>query len=209
MNLTSVLMVIAVIAVVVSAGNLIVNLDKTATGKVSEGNVTLEVFERVEINFTREIINWSTGNVDPSAEWAYLNTQGLNINNVSWNNQTRGLVIESLSTLNITLSLTSSKNALNFLDNGQVVAPASQFLWATNNASTDDYSPNQDGEIGTCRTLQLTTYTAVTTAPTTICSNMGFATAANEIEIDIAVNISRNAPTGPKNVTITATAVKI
>jgi len=208
MKLTSLLMVVAVVAVVISAVNLINNIAISQTGRASEGNVSLEVFERIEINFTRNIINWSTGNVDPAQPWAYLSTKGVNINNISWNNQTRGLVIESLSTLNITLNLASSKDALNFLDGGTF--QGSQFLWEVNqDPVTTDYG-NGDGESGTCAAgLAPISWASVTTTPTTICSNMGFAANANELEIDIAVNISRTAPTGPKNVTITATAVKI
>ena len=61
-------------------------------------------------------------------------------------------------------------------------------------------------EPGTCPTLTPTSYTEVSTSPITICHNFGFDAPQDSIEIDLAVNISKQAPTGVKGATITATA---
>ena len=129
---------------------------------------------------------------------------------MSWLNVTRGLVLQSNSTMNLTVNLTSSKNAFNFLDNGIVVSPPSQFLWKVNmDPATNDYGVPA-GEAASCNaSLTPLVYTAVPTTNVTICDNFGFANVNDELEIDVALNISLYAPVGPKNVTITASAAPI
>jgi hypothetical protein len=218
MKLTSFLMVIAVLAVVISAVNLFSNLALFSTGYASsdQGNVTLEIESKIDVNFTQRALNWSLGYVDPAQPYAYLTSTGILQNNISWLNVSNGLVIESLSTQNITLNLSSNKDALNFLDNGQVVSPSpSNFSWRVNQVTTDDTGPGvlAQGEPGTCsglgQALNPTVYeTIVQGVNRTVCGNMSYLTTSNSIEIDFALNISVGAPPGPKNVTITATAQK-
>lgn len=212
MNTTNLLMVLAVVAVIASAVVLVNNVAISRTGMASSdtGNVTLVIESKIDINFTNSLLNWSIGNVDPAQSWAYLNSEGVNINNLSWLNVTRGLVLQSDSSMNLTVNLTSNKNAFNFLDSGVVVSPPSQFLWKVNMNQTFDYGADIDGEVGSCNaSLTPLVWTAVPTTNVSICSNFGFADAADELEIDVALNISKNAPVGPKNVTLTATAMPI
>ncbi|HLC78229.1 MAG TPA: hypothetical protein VJH92_03835 [Candidatus Nanoarchaeia archaeon] len=236
MKLTSFLMVIAVLAVVVSAVNLFSNLALFSTGYAltDQGNVTLDIVSILDINFTYNIINWGSGSVNTSAldaitlgNWAYMSTDTVaNTFNLrgstvpGWVNQSRGLVLETNSTERVNITLNVNRDAFRFLDNSQGVSPASNFLWRANQVNTDDTgSGSSDGESGTCTgvgTLNMTTYIAVpyvpTPGPTTsivLCNSTDFAQVSNELEIDFAVNISRNAPTGPKNVTITATVAKV
>jgi len=212
MNTTNLLMVLAVVAVVASAVVLVNYVAISRTGMASSdiGNVTLVIESKIDINFTTRLLDWGTGNVNASYTWAYLNSEGVNINNLSWLNVTRGLVLQSDSSMNLTVNLTSSKSAFTFLDNNVVVSPPSNFSWKVNmDPATNDFGSSA-GETGSCNaSLAPTAWSPVPITNVIICPNFGFGTGANELEIDIALNISRAAPVGSKNVTITATAAPI
>ena len=192
------LTVVAVFAIAFAAVNLLITMDKV--GKLTgyavndSGTANLTIIEDININFTVDLINWSSGGVLSPNDWAYLNSEGVMLNNFSFENVTDGLRLQSDSNVNISVNLSSSLDALNFLDGGIVRAIPSSFQWKMN-----------DYEAGTCPTLTPTSYTGVSTAGIEVCQNFGYDTPQDTIEIDLAVNISRQAPTGVKGVVITAT----
>lgn len=214
MNITNVLMVIAVIAVVISGVNVLNTISlQSATGRAADtsGDVNLTIESQIHINFTTNVINWSTGYVGTLTDRTYLTSDGIMYNNMSFKNVSKGLVLESLSNQNISVNVTFLRNSVDFLDGGIARSPPSQFFWKVNQVYSDDPAGYLAGESGTCGPtaggLYPTSWTIVTTTPLIgVCPNMGWQSSADELEIDLAVNISNVAPPGVKNNLLTAIA---
>lgn len=204
-----------------------------------QGNATLEVVGIASIIFSNNLINWSDGAVDVANGFTYAN---LTSNNTlgggapvtpesgnrtagsygnagdagSFNNVTRGLVIENVGNSNVSLMLNSSLNAALLIGGTSPL-----FQWQLNQVTTDDTGGATDGEANSCKLgglangLQYATWTDVPYGGvgyyvcgnlTQVGNNGGF---NNEVEIDLRLAVPQDAPTGKKNATITATAAVI
>ena len=199
MNSSQVLTLVTVFAIAFAAFNLIITLDKvgklTGYAAAESGTANLTILSDINLNFTLNMINWSSGNVLSPNTWAYLNSEGVMTNNQSFSNVTNGLRLESLSSTDIAVNLSSTLSAFNFLDGGQARVPASSFQWKMSN-----FEPTS------CEgTLFPSSYQEVSTSPTTICTDFNFEPTTDVLEIDLAVNISWLAPSGIKGAVITAT----
>lgn len=227
MKLTGVLMVVAVIAVVVSGINLINNVALSQTGRASTtpGNVTLEIQSIIDINFTNNIINWSSGYVDSdgtptectSISEAQLATNTVNGSagnslasnpsgikcGVGWIPRLQGLTLQSDSNQDILVNITSNQNAFNLIDNGVALTPPSEFQWMV-----------QENETGSCEAgattgrLYPTNYTNVVQGVAiTICNDFDWGPTTDALDIDFLVNISPQATVvGYRTAVMTATA---
>ena len=203
------LMVVAVVAVAISAINFVYMAAFAPTGyaQFDEGNITLEISSVIELNFTRNLLDWGSGSVDGAFTYAYLDSEGTNTNDIGWNTVSQGLILESLSNENVTINLSVNNNSVWFLDDGVAKTPASKVTWK---ASGFNFAGG--AETACASTLALGTYTEIPTtigSQITLCDNFGFYPTNNEVEIDIGLNISVNAPagTGQKEAVITASAM--
>ena len=209
MNTTNLLMVLAVVAVVASAVAVVYHLPTSQTGMASTtpGNVTLEIAQVLDINFTRQIINWSSGYVNTSCGTNAIldtnNTASPIICGSSWAPQTNGLILESLSSLPIAINLSSTANASTLIDGGNNLG--STFRW-----KVQEFNFAGVGEPLTCdATLAPTVYTDIqSTGQIRICNNTRYESDRDELRIDFQVNISQLAPAlvGYRTAQITATA---
>jgi hypothetical protein len=235
MDFTKSLMVIAVLAVAVSVFGLAnaVNTFGKLSGLAlsSQGNASLVVVKSASILFTTSIINWGNGSVNntgalagpcPVASlYANLSTvgrmfcsndMGSAANN--WTNVTRGLVIENNGNSDVTLNLSSAKNATTFIG-GDTVVPLLQWSLNQINTTADDGVGNQDGMPGSCivglSPITWTDIPGIQGTPITACTNFTYGSnvigGTSEIEIDLALRIPSNAIEGQKSDLITATAI--
>ena len=220
MSSTNVLMVVAVIAVAVAVFGTIMNFVNVQTGFASSdlGNVSFQIESKIEIFFTNNIINWSTGYVDidgtpavcvagveaqlatdPIGAAAASSPTGLSTCVVNWQSQLQGLTLRSDSNQDIRVNLTSDQNALNLIDGG--ASFGSNFMWKVSNNETSTCNSDGTG-------LQPTTYTEIVQgANVTICESMNWDFPNDALDIDFLVNISSSASVlGERKAIITALA---
>lgn len=203
-GVTNILMVVAVIAVVISAFGLFASLDvfKGAGYATSDvGNVTFEIASNVDIAFTTNIINWTSGyinNVAPCGDWAILNSNGTNICAVNWRTVTQGLTLESRSSVDINVTLTSNRGINDLI--GLTSVPG--FMWKVDENESRTCNNVAGGWYGP------TTYTEIVAGtPVKICESMNYGTSNNALDIDFQVNITKNAiVTDYRTAVITASA---
>jgi hypothetical protein len=81
---------------------------------IDTGSVNVTVRETIVINFTSDNVNWGSGAVLEGHPSARIDTWG-NIDFGSWNPVAQGLVIRNEGNVNVTLNLTSGKNAASFI----------------------------------------------------------------------------------------------
>lgn len=212
-GLTTTLMVVAVLAMVVSGVSVFLNLQKASTGfasNIGQGNVTLEIAQLIDINFSRNLINWSSGyvNVTPPcvSGFAYLNTNDSvnpTICGALWNPQTNGLILEGLSTLPIAINLSSNVNSTTLID-GVGNNYGSTFRW-----KVQEFNSAGVSEPLTCdATLAPIAYTDIVQGQSVrVCNQTNFQSDRDELRIDFWLNISQSAPaqTGYRTAVITAT----
>jgi hypothetical protein len=212
-GVTSALMVIAVIAVVISAISvitIIVKQDAISGYTFQEsGNATIIIEGVASINFTHYLINWSNGGVNSSAPGcgggvASLSTEAPHLLcTYGWLNVTKGLVIENNGNTNVNITLRSTQDATSFIG-----GPSAIFQWKLNQIATDDYGLT-DGETGSCVSGLLAAWTNVALTDTVVCSNLTSVDSADELEVDLRLNISTGAVLGSKVDVITATAISV
>jgi hypothetical protein len=201
MKQNDVLMIVAVVAVILALFNLVVLINKvnnfkSFTGFATDtGTANLTIEGAASVNFTTDNINWGTGHVIEPAASATLNTEGVNTSG-TWNATSQGLVLENIGNTNVTLNLTSSKNASVFIGGA-----SPSFEWKVNDTS---------GETGSCVSgSSIPGYTTVTTAPQIACTNFGWNNTRDSLDIDLQLVIPSSAASGEKGVTIIATATAI
>ena len=226
MDFTKFLTVVAILAVVLSAVNVVRVADLRSAGYASSreyGNVTFEIESRILITFTNNLVNWSTGYVDTDgtptecgpgveAQLATNTTNGSSGNllasnpsgskcGISWIPRLQGLTLRSDSNQDIVVTLNSDQNALNLIDGGVTIPTnKSEFQWMVQNNATGTTCE------GRMYPLNYTDIVAGTNV--TICNDMDWADGVSDtLDIDFLVNISSYATVlGERRAVITATA---
>lgn len=223
MESTNMLIVVAVLAVLASAFGVVMSLTVLpgSTGYAASdasdiGNVTFEIESLIIVQFTNNIINWSTGYVNTSgispcvgggSFEAVLSTDiaapgsfGSTIFcGVNWVPQTQGLTLESLSNQDINVTLTSDSNATTLID-GVGNNFNSNFRWVVS-----------ENETGSCNSApNPAAYTEILIGQdVVVCDSMNFDQGSKAIDIDFEVNISEKAAQlGYQKAVITATAIR-
>ena len=89
--------------------------DFSITGfATANGSVNVTINNLTSLNFTTSEINWGSGAVDVDSVWATLDTTG-NVVNGTWSTVSSGLVIRNSGNVNLTLNLSTGKNADSFI----------------------------------------------------------------------------------------------
>ena len=200
MKSTDLLMVIAIVAVAFASVNLIITIDKIKDFKaltgfaIDTGTANLTISGLAQINFTTDVISWGTGSVPTGKISCELDTEN-NENCTDFTAVNGGLILENIGNVNVTLNLSSDKNAASFIG-GSDATP--MFQWKVTNNETGSCLPDTN----------ITSYTDVTVATQLACENFGYLLAADALEIDLRVVIPSDAA-GTKGSIITATATSI
>ena len=127
------LLIVAVIAVLVSAVGLFVSyssilpLDvRFAPTNTSTGTINVTVVANTAINFSVNNINWSSGFHPPNTDFVILSTSN-GSNGTNWRTVTQGFVLDNLGTVNVTLFVKTEKNATQFIGGSLGGGPVYQY----------------------------------------------------------------------------------
>lgn len=225
MESTKVLTVVAVVAVAIALFGVVVTFMTVGdvlrfAGKASSdtGDVNLSILAYANINFSKNIINWSSGAVITNAtggctdtNFAILETSGVTgtVTCGLWRTAT-GLVLENIGNSNVTVYLRSNNNATD-----GVAGPFINSSFAQQSFRKYDWRVVQN-ETGSCNsTIGPVAYTSVNytiatgAQGTVICPGLNWDPNANGIRIDFNVTVPTSAPQGAKQSLITAEAFVI
>lgn len=207
MKTENILLTVAIIAVIISiigAGityNYLTAFRSKLTGFATEaGMVNLTVESNVAINFTTEMVNWSTGSVNDGETDAILDTtNATGVHRGSWTAQTHGLVIENIGNANVSIDLKASNDNATFI--GGTAGGGPLYNWMiVNNDTALSCIFSDDGEANnTWREVN------TTSDGSRICDKFYFESNRDQIEIDFFVRIPSDSITGDRGSTITAT----
>ena len=175
-KLDNALMIVAIIAVGFAFVNLMTTIDKfrdiqSLTGYATDtGIANLTILSTASINFTTFQIQWGEGYINTTATIANLSTDGLN-SGQGWNNVTDALILENIGNVNVSINLSADKNAATFVGG---TTPA--FQWnVTNNDTSKTCDPG----------INISSYPAVDTTMQVACTNMGWESTMDSLEIDL------------------------
>jgi len=192
------LMIVAIIALCVALVNLGITINKIGdirefTGyAIDTGTANLTITSNASIEFITDTINWGVGGVDETPTSAWMDSEG-NVVDGDWTSVSQGLTLQNDGNCNVTFTLTTSKNAAEFIG-GTAVTPIFE-IKLTNNQSDS-----------CCGTNSLSTYTTADKSAQQACDNFSFVDTADLLDIDVNITIPEDALPGAKGTVITATA---
>ncbi len=198
---TKIIILIAVLAVGLAAINSYTtfsNLSKTTqlTGYAgTSGYINITLASVISINFTQDTIMWGVGSINGGQTNATLETSTPSVTRGNWSTTgIRGFIIENTGNTNVTLSLSTAKNATSLF---QGSATERAYMW---NATSN--------ETGSCNPTALSnaTYTDVNITGYTFCNQLGFLNSQDELRLDIKLTVPYDGSAGVLSDTITATA---
>ena len=213
-KIVNIVMIAAILLVVVSVGFTyfsIKDLDHVLTAYGVQGEVNLSVESSLVINFTTASIDYGSGRVNSDASAASLTT--FSTNNVTGGNWTLttagGLRLQNEGNTNVSINLTFSKNASEFLG-----GTGSAFEFNVTNFETGSCLNGSGkgaatgGGIGGLRLNVF--YPANTTSSAGgggfNCNVLRYESTSDVIRIDFNLTIPQDIGTGSKNVNISAVA---
>ncbi len=177
------------------------DLFNTLSGKatIGEANVTVETVALV--NFTTGSINWGSGRVSAGSDAASLNTFATNnVTGGNWTLQTAGgLRLQNQGNVNVTLNLSGTKTAAQFIGGTNPV-----YKWNISNVESNSCL-NSSG--GTGSMALYTFYDVNTTATAQFCGRFQYVDTADTIRIDFNLTVPSDSLTGTLNDLITAVAI--
>lgn len=212
MKTNSLIVVLAVVAIVIALANISVTLFKVSqlTGYATTvtGIVNLSIVQIIDINMSNNTIEWGHGKVDSGQANATLNTNGdgtATVTNGNWSAGTynpRGFVLDNVGNVNASLTLQAGVSAHNLL--GSASSTNEEYLWnISERLTTSCTGANSSTELGV--------WNATTVAAFEICGQFNYEAARNSLYIDIWLTVpsdSLNVSTDGSNViTDTITAV--
>jgi hypothetical protein len=206
METDNVLLVVAVVAVIVSligAGltySYITAFKTKMTGFAASGGwINLSVEQSVAINFTYNMINWSSGRVTAGQTYAELDTSnstGSAVVNGNWTANTNGLVIENIGNRNVTIQLKAGSDAATMI--GGTAGGGPLLRWKLQDNETDSCIFNDT-------TYYKDKWNTVNTSDQLICDYLDNLDGQDELKIHIYAKIPSDSITGDRGNTITAT----
>jgi len=178
---------LSVLVIVVSLAMIGVELTGHAT---DTGTVNITIVSSAAINFTVDNINFGTGTVTSGQTSATLDSEG-NVTNGNWSAVSQGFELVNIGNINVTLNISSDKNAANFIGGS-----SPQFNYKITNHAA---------ETGSCTGNGASSYTALTGSLQPGCTTFGYLDANDHIDLDIQLVVPYDA-SGTKGAVITANA---
>jgi hypothetical protein len=173
------------------------------TGYATVGWINISIGNVASINFTADIINFSSGVVDGGKSDASLNTSVGTVINGNWTAVDTGLVLQNIGNTNVSIDMTSAAgNATNFIGGSGVIPPL-YMINISNNGST---SKNACALAGNGVTLGTFIHM---NASRRICDQMLYYTTNNTIRIDVFLRIPQDSYRGKLNDSISVTATVV
>jgi len=216
MEITNVLMTIAIIAVLVATINVIALTTTQTTGRASSdsGDVDVEIESAVNIRFNVANLDWGAGSVigNPAIldtltlPYADLNWSPTDGDNVTTTGLSGGLQLENWGNVQVSLNLSATQDVNQFICLNDITGTCQ----AQSPGFNLDISDNA-GETGSCpvanRSGTWDAWTPVSTSTSNeVCNEFLSAAANNELLIDFQLVIPISAPVGARQVQIDAAA---
>ena len=197
--------VVAFAVSLVAAGLVYYSVSNTLekiTGYVSTGEVNLTVETLAAVNFTTNQISWGSGRTNTDTNVANLTTYEVsNVTGGNWSlTGAGGLRVENIGNVNVTLNLTGTKTAAQFIGGTGAV-----FKWNIT-ASESNSCLNESGKAGILG-LDLGTHhnVNVTVGASIVCNVFRFETGNDQVRIDFFLTVPSDSSTGLLGDVITAT----
>ncbi|MDP2925746.1 MAG: hypothetical protein Q8N99_05230 [Nanoarchaeota archaeon] len=157
------------------------SINKELTGSAA-GYVNLTILRVISINLSRDVMNWSSGQIDDGKLNATLYTQGDNIGHIdrgNWSGDNAyGLIIKNLGNLNCSIYIQTEKNAHD--------------LFNSTSYSNEEYKINVSNRLpNSCisGTLGQWINANKTSGGTLYCNQLDFHSNKNELFIDILFTV--------------------
>ncbi len=198
-SLSIIVIMLALISIFISLAS-IYGLVEKLTGRASySGFINISILTSININLTRDIINWSSGSINSGEVNATLYTRGESAGAVergNWSGASAlAIVVENIGNINCSLSIQTGKNAHDFFNSVS--------------SSNEQYQLNATNkESGACNGNLLGQWLDVnkTSGGTEYCSQLDFHRSSNEIYVDVLLTIPSDAGNiGEQSDTITIT----
>jgi hypothetical protein len=168
------------------------NLSNVSGTGSNSGNVSINLTEEVSI-LVKYNIAYGEGLVDSDKSSAMLDSSSTNAVNGTWTYTPQYLYIENDGTVNISVNVTSSKNAASFLG-----------------GTSSEFKARGIGtESGACAGTLQTTPFEISTASQSICSLLKFGLFSDSFNVSTRLLIPSDAPSGYKESVLTFTATKV
>jgi hypothetical protein len=204
------LTVFAVLASIVSVFLVYLSVDTLVneiSGLVTTGEANLTVETILQVNFTTNSINWSSGRVNQASTAASLITVGAGtIEGGNWTADS-GLIIENIGNVNVSLNFSVGLNASDFIGGSNPV-----YEWNLSDKATEANSCTNAAGSGDPPRFDLF-YQANTTPSTALggigCSIFRFESANDQIRLDFNITVPEDSLTGGLGDVITATVTAL
>ncbi|MEK6918586.1 MAG: hypothetical protein AABW73_00965 [Nanoarchaeota archaeon] len=160
----------------------------------SEGYVNITVETIISVNFTQETLNFGPGSIDDGQSNATLETSGPSVLRGNWSTSgMSGLVLENIGSRNVTLTLSTNKNASSLFGGSQ---GHRRYMWNITSNETGSCSPGA---------LSNSTFRNVNTSGYLFCEQLGYLSDQDTLRIDFLLTIPYDGNSGILSDTITAT----
>lgn len=204
-SLGYVVLILAILAVGFATTNSYMALNKYSkiselTGFGTSGYVNVTVATLVSVNFTQDTINWGAGSITTGQNNASLlvTDGGATATRGNWSTTgIKPLAIENIGTVNITLKISSDKNAT-----GLFAGSAGNRRYQINVSNTDAASCNG----GAINNLSLWVEPNLTSPGDQYCTQMGYLDTQDQVNISVILVIPYDGSSGALSSTLTATA---
>jgi len=202
-------------AIIISLGGTLISLNRlarvripsiTGFGSTDTAGVNLTISTLAEVNWTTDSINWGSGTVATGLGFCVLDTMqdSLSANCTGFSPPDGGgsLVLENIGNKNLTLNISTSNNASDFIGDGATYNAV--YKWNASNL-----------EPSSCPGLAIAegAWQTASTVHTEVCNTTGGGFLAGDgsdtMIFDVSIEIPNDATPGEKLSTITATIVEI
>lgn len=199
MKSDSVLVTIAVVAVLASFAGLLMNygnfssFNNLFTGFVTNGTVNVTITDLTAINITSAngtdgstSLNWGSGALLDAGSPAYLISNGSLINSDGWYLNNEGFIIENIGNTDVNLTVSSADSASDFIGAGAL------------------FQYNLTDEVNVSCASGIVSdgiYTDFSTSPTIVCENFTAGDNNDSLKMDILIMIPTSA-SGIKSTTV-------
>jgi len=204
-KISTAVLLLAVLAVALAATNTYMSIQKSSgiqeqytTGYAgTTGEVNITVVTVLDVNFTYDFVNWSTGSIAGGQTNASLSTIGPTVDRGNWTTtQINPLILANIGTINASILLAGGENAATLL-----AGSAGNRKYAFNVTNNMSGSCNPIGVTG-----NMSVWEDIDTTGTVFCNQFGYLADHNEVRVDVWLVIPYNGNTGSLTDTITATA---
>ena len=207
------LTVLLVISVVISLSSLVVYLN--GANKITGAAISptalarINITAKASINWTIDTIDWGTGQVNSSAQYCVLNSEGENslLNCTNFTTVYEGLRLENDGNRRVSVNFTSNATPAQFIGGTDP-----WFQWKLANNETDACGSPGTGNncISNATAFQYQgAYSTVSTASVEICPCFNFQNPSDTINVELQVKVPTDSYTGTREATITAVATVI